>query len=168
MGNFTQNGVLKMAMIKCGECGSEVSSKAKICQKCGAAVPAGLTVAKVLIPIIIVLAVWQISKKPDVNTPTAEEKKTQFDNSLIARGREAVLSNLKDPESAKFGQTYISTDKNGVHYVCGTVNTKNGFGGMTGFQPFISLGSTQMTWLPENSETFAGDWNKYCAGKQAQ
>lgn len=52
---------------------------------------------------------------------------------------EKVRQSLRDPASARFERTHIST-KSGGRVVCGYVNSKNGFGGMGGAQRFIGGG----------------------------
>ncbi|WP_219810289.1 hypothetical protein [Halomonas caseinilytica] len=50
--------------------------------------------------------------------------------------KEKVKSQLKDPESARFGDKIYGTrevgNASGENAVCGTVNAKNGFGGYAG------------------------------------
>ncbi len=48
--------------------------------------------------------------------------------------RDFVRSQLRDPDSARWGEVW-TVDL--IHY-CGEVNARNGFGGYTGMQPFIS------------------------------
>lgn len=66
--------------------------------------------------------------------------------------REAVRRHLREPGSAEFSNVrfYASADPD-AGVVCGAVNARNGFGGMTGFQPFVAVvsraadGSVQQT-----------------------
>ena len=51
-------------------------------------------------------------------------------------GREALLTRLKDPESARFRNVKPTAD--GL-YLCGEVNSKNSMGGYTGFKKFYVL-----------------------------
>ena len=52
--------------------------------------------------------------------------------------KSTIKSTLKDPESAKFKNMRVSIINPKV--VCGEVNSKNSFGGYTGFQKFVSVG----------------------------
>lgn len=52
---------------------------------------------------------------------------------------EGVKSQLKDPESARFGTTIAGADAEGTITVCGWVNAKNSYGGYTGEQPFNGI-----------------------------
>lgn len=61
---------------------------------------------------------------------------------IIELGKDAVRERLKDPESANFRNLNIHKGRSPVentYYVCGEVNSKNGFGGYAGFAPFQSL-----------------------------
>jgi hypothetical protein len=58
----------------------------------------------------------------------------------VAAVHESVRDNLKDPESARFGQMFAAKPKEGgMPMVCGYVNAKNSYGGYVGEQPFIGV-----------------------------
>jgi hypothetical protein len=62
------------------------------------------------------------------------------DQQAFAAARTAVLAQLKDPDSAKFGNfTRKKGEANGMFLdiVCGSVNSKNGFGGYAGPEVFL-------------------------------
>lgn len=50
----------------------------------------------------------------------------------IATIEQGVRKNLKDPNSAMFGQMKGAKDETGMVQICGYVNAKNSFGGYTG------------------------------------
>ena len=57
-------------------------------------------------------------------------------DNIINRAQAAVRAELRDPDSAQFKNVFVI----GTGYdktVCGNVNARNGFGGYTGFTPFI-------------------------------
>ena len=56
--------------------------------------------------------------------------------------QERVRHNLKDSRSAEFRNVHFS-DRSGAPVVCGEVNSKNSFGGMSGFQRFVAAGDVQ-------------------------
>lgn len=63
------------------------------------------------------------------------------ESSLEVFAEGEIRQRLKDPESAQF--TDVSVYRGGqVTAVCGYVNSKNSFGGMTGRQRFIVAGVT--------------------------
>lgn len=51
----------------------------------------------------------------------------------------AVLTTLRDPASAQFGDGFSAAEKNNIEAVCGTINARNGFGGYVGTQVFAVL-----------------------------
>lgn len=86
-----------------------------------------------------------ISDRPAVtwtkDSATESEKKA-------AKGQ--VIGELKDPESARFGDIWALKSSNGKRVVCGNVNAKNSFGGYTGNKVFM---------LSSNSLMFEGSGN---------
>lgn len=52
----------------------------------------------------------------------------------------AVKREMRDPDSAKFSDVTVN-----VESACGFVNSKNGFGGYAGRQPFVVVGSNAET-----------------------
>ncbi len=54
----------------------------------------------------------------------------------IASAEEAVRRVLKDPGSATFSDVTLGWFGSGVEGVCGKVNARNSFGGMSGPKPF--------------------------------
>lgn len=59
------------------------------------------------------------------------------DGDYIVVSQDIIKNKLKDPVSAEFRNSTVSR-VNGNPVVCGEVNAKNGFGGYTGFQRFVS------------------------------
>lgn len=68
--------------------------------------------------------------------PSIEQADKQAEQAFEQKVRDAVRAELRDPESAKieskFGQIFPSDD-----LYCGEVNSRNGYGGYTGFQDFV-------------------------------
>ncbi len=90
----------------------------------------------------------------------------------IAAVHRRVRSRLRDPGSAQFGGLWQG--RNGA--ACGFVNARNGFGGMSGPQPFvvprggraliarmIELAGRMVADGPDQDE-FVVAWNRDCAG----
>lgn len=65
------------------------------------------------------------------------------DAALIEQGQQQVLERLRDPGSAQFRNLRIgslrSEEGSVIRSVCGEVNSRNGFGGYVGFQPFATV-----------------------------
>lgn len=96
------------------------------------------------------------------------ETKDQRDRMVAARAEqnEARVSEaqarvsqvLREPGSAVFGPTFVS-QKGGV--VCGAVNARNGFGGMSGNQPFIVFKDSVVM---GGDSAFPRNWKQFCNG----
>lgn len=56
------------------------------------------------------------------------------DPAQFEAAKRAVIARLKDPDSAQFRNLRIGKGD----IVCGEVNARNSYGGMTGFQPFFA------------------------------
>lgn len=79
---------------------------------------------------------------------------------LILATRVALLSRLKDPDSAKITDVHVG-HLDGKPVVCGMVNSRNSYGGMTGPQRFIGVGDTVFT-DEDGSAAVAETWAMAC------
>lgn len=74
--------------------------------------------------------------------------------------QDRVREQLKDPDSAGF-RNVRTHHGGGVPVVCGEVNSRNSFGGMSGYQRFVAAGSVIA--LDEQVDGGVGDvWNRFC------
>lgn len=76
--------------------------------------------------------------------------------------KEVVRAKLRDPGSAEFSGMIVypeTADKPAI--ICGYVNSRNGFGGMTGPQRFIA-GGTVMIEEEFTDAQMAIAWTKFC------
>lgn len=80
----------------------------------------------------------------------------------IEKGKEAVRSKLKDPNTAQFKNVYFHRGAKGIPVSCGEVNSKNSFGGYTGFQKFISAGNPELTFIQSEVTDFTTSWKQFC------
>jgi hypothetical protein len=84
-----------------------------------------------------------------------------------------VLKQLRDPDSAKFGNINVYGDRKlkgqNVGVACGSVNSKNGFGGYSGAQKFIIIKQGYQVFFDnsEDNSAFVALWNGLCAGKHS-
>jgi len=62
-----------------------------------------------------------------LDSATASEKE---------KAKNMVIGQLKDPESARFGEIWALQGSNGERAVCGYVNARNSYGGYTGEKMF--------------------------------
>jgi hypothetical protein len=60
-------------------------------------------------------------------------------DSKLTRYQAAVADSLPDPATAQFRRLRIVQNAQGQEALCGEVNTRNGPGEYTGFQPFYSV-----------------------------
>lgn len=58
---------------------------------------------------------------------------------FVADAKRRLTRDFKDPGSAQFRNTYLTTDKGTAVALCGEVNAKNSFGAYTGFRPFYVM-----------------------------
>jgi hypothetical protein len=83
-----------------------------------------------------------------------------------------VRRRLRDPDSATFGKIDVYSDRNlgklPVQVACGSVNSKNGFGGYSGNKDFLLVDALDGILLIDtdtNNGKFVKWWNKLCAGE---
>lgn len=160
-----------MALVKCKECGAEVSTKATSCPKCGAKPPKKTSIITWMVLLFIVASVWLSattdSPPASASSGVSGSRSAAADQELkqiawMDRGKDMVLQRLKDPKSAEFKDVYFLQGTDGVPMTCGLVNAKNSFGGYTGFKHFVSAGTAELTFLETEVKDFHAVWNKYC------
>lgn len=150
----------------CSECGAEINGSAKFCSGCGhEATKTGTTeptnylsgvIGSVIVAAVVLLLLNSfapINRVPEV-AQTAESRRN---GELLFSAMANLNGRLKDPGSAKI--TYIKTPHDGIAGVCGSVNSKNGFGGYSGSQKFIATG---VGTLFASEEGFAALWVEMC------
>lgn len=83
---------------------------------------------------------------------------------LVQMGRDAVKARLKDPDSADFRNVgYYSGGETEGAAVCGEVNSRNSFGGYTGFERFVAAGNAAFFESDTNDGRFGPDvWDRLC------
>lgn len=94
-------------------------------------------------------------------TATERVQKTS-EVEMIVKAKKAVLARLKDPDSAQFKDVRYGDSEATGPVAYGFVNSKNSFGGYTGFQRFISNGRTVL--LDEEDNRLGEAWS-YLVGK---
>lgn len=91
-----------------------------------------------------------------------ENSPETIDSMVEVGAKDLIKSKLRDPDSAVFDQVRVSR-KSGHPIACGTVNSKNGFGGMTGAQRFISNGATLAFIEEEMADGAINEvWARFC------
>ena len=104
--------------------------------------------------IVLLLVVASVISSCNDNKPNPAE---QFASDLQWAARTAVKARLKDPDSAEFGLISVHGK-----VACGTVNSKNGFGGYSGAKRFVSGGNPATTFFETDSKDFEQVWDKFC------
>ena len=88
------------------------------------------------------------------------QKEARIRANIQMMSEEAVRARLKDPESAQFQNQHVSAKGAG----CGEVNSKNGFGGYTGFKRYIFAGKNLTVFesdMPQGE--FDISWSQICS-----
>lgn len=165
-----------MALIRCKECAGAVSTTAKVCPHCGAAVKlAGRSILWLIIPLVVgpmlIVAGYQALRSPEDRAAaearraadTAEVQRKAEEAGVITGSQANVRRLLKDPDSAVFRAVVLRRAAGLEHgAVCGYVNAKNSFGAMTGERPFVVVDG--VPYLQGQAESFDGTWAAYCRG----
>ncbi|GFZ70563.1 hypothetical protein PSE10C_13050 [Pseudomonas amygdali pv. eriobotryae] len=84
--------------------------------------------------------IWSLSasgNRSNDKSEVAELSDRQGDSKIEAAALDAVLQSMKDPDSTRFGDDLRVNYIQGKNVVCGSVNSKNSFGGFSGFKRFL-------------------------------
>lgn len=145
-----------MALIKCHECGNEISTEAKVCPRCGAAPKYRPGVGIVAFAILAVLfGVYGTTRNSHAPTPqkTEAEIASNWRFQMGAAAANSLKRQLRDPESLEILNIF-SNDKATV--LCLKYRARNGFGGYNvEYQIITENGTSQET----------EDWNRYCTSE---
>lgn len=142
-----------MALVKCHECGAEISDEAPKCLRCGAKSKAYNTrklkkAAKIILipPILLSLLLGLVfmsgggnpSGPPD---PARVAEKEEYKNmQAVILCQQSITADLRDPDSAKFDvSTPARRLKDGTTILDITLRAHNGFGGMTNAEYFCHI-----------------------------
>lgn len=159
-----------MALIKCHECGKEISDGAAACPHCGAKPKKGMGRGSILIiglfSIFVAKAAWDSANRETRSTPpppvksAAEkqadaEKEAQFQ---LAMGAGRLLkSNAKDPSSFKMESFFVLPDGG----ACYEYRAKNSFAAVVPakavFQPPGKILTSE-----HDGNAFIRAWNSVC------
>jgi hypothetical protein len=144
-----------VALVKCKECGEEVSTKAKACPKCGAWLPKKTSIVTWGVLALILFAIYN-GWLPEFNL-TPEKRNAKEEKLAITVAKEEEKENhrkgfhclsswkgshsavekyveerMRDPDSFEHVETRISpVNDKGTHQLFMTYRATNGFGGLT-------------------------------------
>lgn len=101
----------------------------------------------------------QSSRPPAPARAASNDEKSSEIWAINYIGKSAVLSRLKDPDSAKFRDQFVG--KQGV--ACGEVNSRTSFGGYGGYQRYIASGGG-LVFFEEDMDgaEFRKTWTENC------
>jgi hypothetical protein len=163
-----------MALATCRDCGRKVSTEAASCPQCGrvflktqpdaapAPAPAGRGKWILLAAAIVGFSMVAYSGSHPSASDNAPPDPAVLDGELQYGGEQAVKARLRDPESAQF-RNEVVVHKAKTTALCGEVNARNGFGGFTGYEPFIANGSDMVVFPADLSgSTFSAAWDRFC------
>jgi len=83
------------------------------------------------------------------------------DVELISMTETQLKGKLRDPGSAQLRNVRVRATS-GTRVVCGEVNSKNGFGGYSGFQRYVGAGSAVFLESELKAGEFDAVWAKMC------
>lgn len=167
-----------MAVKKCKECGSQVSTKAKKCPQCGAKAPKRTSLLVWMLIGVIGLVFYMVGQgkletppsktgpslsaeqQAEIEEEAERRAQASHESDLIYKAKKTVAASLKDSGSAQFRDVFFSETEKGGSVVCGQINSKNSLGAYTGFQRFISNGQT--TFIEENDSNIGDTWAQVC------
>jgi DNA-directed RNA polymerase subunit RPC12/RpoP len=141
-----------MALIKCGECGKEISDQANNCPNCGVKISKPTSLRNKILAVIATVLVIQCSLSKTDTVPTAPPP----DPIAEARFQKTVLfaaglkKSLREPESFDVEAAFANQD---ASVICIQYRARNGFGGMN--VEFIVAANKRI--YPD-----AAAWGKYC------
>ncbi|MFT7338141.1 MAG: hypothetical protein ACI92B_001470 [Marinobacter maritimus] len=110
-----------MALVKCKECGSEVSTKAKICPKCGAKAPKKTSMFTWVVAAIMVIALFNVfNSEPSRTSASSASSSNQGTSSSTSGGTTTRSSEpvaVKAPEWSTFDSADEMTGKKSAYAV---------------------------------------------------
>lgn len=150
-----------MALVKCKECGAEVSTKAASCPNCGGPIKPkakvgclgaiGLIVVAFILAAVITESI-NPTKPPPVAAPEqeAQKKQEQARGARVVGAGVVLRESLRNPDSVVWESIRANDD---ASIICFEYRAQNGFGGMNrGSMAFINNTPSQSVQI----------WNKNC------
>ena len=119
-----------------------------------------LVTATIIVALFLVLFFYAgLAPRPSSSTGPLDRTRFQADE------EERIRAALKDPESARFRNEFVS--RNGTEAtLCGQVNFKNSVGGYAGFERFISGQTPPLLEGTIGPDEMNKQWTKFCGREQ--
>lgn len=155
-----------MKLVKCSDCGTEISPRAKQCPSCGAPVKKRTSrIGLLLLAVVSVGVVGAFAGKS--STPTvaaspeqvkANAEQNQRQTAVIA-ATAALRRAMKDPESFDLKEVVVKADGSG----CLTYRARNSFNAMLQQSAvFVPGKKAQLLVEGQDGNGFVREWNKRC------
>ncbi len=107
-------------------------------------------------------AIIGLTYREEPEDPTEDAIKTAFYGAQVE-----VEKQLRDPSSARYTDTAVYIQPNGVYVTCGYVNAANALGGMTGPKPFIGNDASAIIGEGDALPIVQTAWAQTCVTKTA-
>lgn len=156
-----------MSIIKCHECGGQVSTEAQACPTCGAKPQkpkrsnSKLILALVGTIVIVGLISGHNDKIPVKQPLTPEQiKDKELQTQRFARAQaleEMLKTNLRDPDSLRIDTLLMDQEGNTI---CAEYRARNGFGGFN--KEYITITKGKGKDQGGQASKTATAWNKHC------
>ncbi|MCF5806186.1 MULTISPECIES: hypothetical protein [Pseudomonas syringae group] len=117
-----------------------------------------------LLCVVVAAMIWSLSVSGNRSTDkseVAELSDRQGDSKIEAAALDAVLQSMKDPDSTRFGDDLSVNHIQGKNVVCGSVNSKNSFGGFSGFKRFLYFYESKQLAIEPKGD-FDRLWHLFC------
>lgn len=115
--------------------------------------PVLIAVAAGTLGALVALGSCVITHKPTIAQTAVAPSSAR----TIADAKSLVLTRTKNPASARFGKVWIAADG----FVCGSVNSHNGYGAYAGDLVFVITPSGELH-FPREDGTGWTYWTNYC------
>lgn len=132
-----------MALVKCKECGSEVSTKAKVCPKCGAKAPKKTSLLSWLVAGLMAVLMFNfITSDPGSSTTSSSSSKTSSSSpSSTETSDSRSKTTFKEPEWVTFDSTDEMTGERSAYAVSPMATTTKPMGfPYTGVEARLAVG----------------------------
>lgn len=157
-----------MALVRCGECGKQVSNKAATCPSCGAKpnrtklstwIVAGLGI------MVIITLMSENSQQPTKGAgyvapqKSSAQKRHEAAVQRAAMGAMALKKNMRNPDMFKLSSIIEMSTK----ALCFEYRAQNGFGGMNVERAVLA--PDDKSFLNSSAPGFDRLWSAWCANK---